>query len=877
MQRHKRLKRRGHSNGQTTDRMRAPAYPPPPAPKKRRRKSLLLSFLGWSFALLVVLFVAGSAGVGYLLWQASQDLPDYESLAKYEPPVMTRFHAHDGSLIAEYARERRIFVPVNVIPKRVIAAFLSAEDSRFYEHGGIDFQSVGRAAAKFLETKLTGRGSIQGASTITQQVAKNFLLTSDRTFDRKIREAILAIRIERAFTKDKILELYLNEIYLGLGAYGVAAAALTYFNKELKDLTLEEAAYLAALPKAPNNYHPFRNRQKAIERRNWILGEMAENGYVSREEAEAAKSQPIAVNFRPSGAQIFAAEYFAEEVRRSIHMQYGEEKLYAGGLSVRTTLDPRLQEIARLSLIDGLVAFDRDKGWRGPVSQIDIAGDWGIPLGAIDIPSDIAPWRLGVVLTVEKDKAIVGLRPARQQDGTLAKEREAVQITLDEVKWAKVPATKATPKAVSDILKPGDVIYVAPKDKRKLDGVWSLMQIPEVAGGLIAMDPHTGRVLAVAGGFSFAMSQFDRAIQARRQPGSSFKPFVYAAAIDNGYKPTSIILDAPIEIAQGPGQDIWRPENYERDKSYGPTTLRVGVEKSRNQMTVRLAQDVGMPLITEYAKRFGIYDDLLPVLSMSLGAGETTLLRMTTAYCMLANGGKRVRATLIDRIQDRWGRSVWKHDARACEGCNAEQWNGQPEPEIPDDRKQIIDPHTAYQMTSILEGVVQRGTATVLKSLGKPIAGKTGTTNEEKDAWFIGYTPDLVVGVFVGYDTPRPMGKGRTGGGIAAPIFGEFMKKALADVPATPFRVPPGIKLVRVNLKTGLRAGPNDKQAILEAFKPYEEPDDAYSIIGFTTAATEEAPVGEGRTAGADDAWSPQRRPPPGHTSDPPPGPRGMW
>ncbi len=864
--------------------MRAPVYPPPAEPKKkRRRKSLLLTFLGWSFGLFVIAFVAASAGIGWLLFEASKDLPDYESLARYEPPVMTRIHAHDGSLIAEYARERRIFVPINTIPKRVIAAFLSAEDARFYEHGGIDIQGVARAAIKYLETKATGRGGIQGASTITQQVAKNFLLTSDRTFDRKIKEAILAIRIERAFSKDKILELYLNEIYLGIGAYGVAAAGLNYFNKELKDLTLEEAAYLAALPKAPNNYHPFRNRKKAMERRNWIIDQMAENGFIKSEEAVEAKAKPLEVKFRPSGAHIFAAEYFAEEVRRSLHAQYGEEKLYAGGLSVRTTLNPRLQEMARLALIDGLVDYDRDQGWRGPVSKIDISGDWGVPLGAIEIPADILPWRLGVVLQAGKDKAVVGLRPARQQDNTLTKDREAVEISLAEVKWAKVPATKTVPKAITDILAAGDVIYVAPKDPRKLDGVWSLMQIPEIGGGLVAMDPHTGRVLAVAGGFSFAMSQFDRVIQAKRQPGSSFKPFVYAAALDNGYKPTSIILDAPIEIEQGPGQDIWKPNNYDKEKSFGPTTLRVGVEKSRNQMTVRLAQDVGMPIITEYAKRFGIYDDLLPVLSMSLGAGETTLLRMATAYCMLANGGKYVRATLIDRIQDRWGRSVWKHDARECSGCTAEAWNNQAEPEIPDDRKQIIDPHSAYQMTSILEGVVQRGTATVLKSLNRPIAGKTGTTNEERDAWFVGYTPDLVVGVFVGFDTPRPMGKGRTGGGVAAPIFGDFMKRALADEPAAPFRVPPGLKLVRVNLKTGLRAQPNDPQAIMEAFKPNEEPDDAYSIIGFqvsdTAASAGAAPATAQSQTGAystsSDAWAPTSAPPGNAPSPPPPRPPG--
>jgi penicillin-binding protein 1A len=852
--------------------MRAPTLPPQQEPRRRtrRRKSFLLSFLGWSFAAFVVLFLVGSAGAAYVLWQASKDLPDYESLAKYEPPVMTRIHAHDGSLIAEYARERRIFVPINTIPKHIIAAFLSAEDRRFYEHGGLDLQGIARAVFKLVETKIQGGDRrTEGASTITQQVAKNFLLTSDRTMDRKIKEAILAIRIERAYSKDKILELYLNEIYLGIGAYGVAAAGLAYFNKELKDLTVEEAAYLAALPKAPNNYHPFRQKARATERRNWIIGQMAENNYITAEQATEAKAKPLTVNIRPGGAHIFAAEYFAEEVRRSLLSAYGEAKLYAGGLSVRTTLDPRLQQIGRKALIDGLVSYDRKQGWRGPISKIDIKGDWGVPLGAIDSPADISPWRLGVVLSMEKTKAVVGLKPSRKQDGSLTDERHAVEITLEEIKWAKVPQKRTEPKQIADILAPGDVIYISPKDEKNLAGVWSLMQVPEISGGLIAMDPHTGRVLAVVGGFSFAMSQFDRALQAKRQPGSSFKPFVYATALDNGYKPTSIVLDAPIEIEQGPGQDIWKPENYEKEQSGGPTTLRVGIEKSRNQMTVRLAQDMGMPLITEYAKRFGIYDDLLPVLSMSLGAGETTLLRMATAYCMLANGGKTVRPTLIDRIQDRWGRSVWRHDARQCVDCASDHWANQPEPEIPDDRKQIVDPHTAYQMTSIMEGVIQRGTATSLKSLNRPLAGKTGTTNEEKDAWFVGYTPDLVVGVFVGFDTPRPMGKGNTGGHVTAPIFGSFMKAALADQPAIPFRVPPGIKLVRINLKTGLRAAPDDTTAIMEAFKPNEEPDDAYSVIGFSDPYAQSSASGTPQG----DAWQAAPSAQPGYNN----GRGGMW
>jgi penicillin-binding protein 1A len=830
--------------------MRAPVLPPPAEgrPRKRKRKSALLSFLGFTFAFGVVAFIGVSSVVGYLLWKASKDLPSYESLANYEPPVMTRIHAHDGSLIAEYARERRIFVPINTIPKMVLGAFLSAEDRRFYEHGGLDFVGIARVLSKMINNP---GGRAEGASTITQQVAKNFLLTNERKLERKIKEAILAVRIERAYSKDKILELYLNEIFLGLGSYGVAAASLNYFSKELADLAPEEAAYLAALPKAPNNYHPFRNTAKATERRNWILGQMAENSYIKREEVEVARKKPLAVNIRPFGAHIFAAEYFAEEVRRGILGQYGEDKLYGGGLSVRTTLDPQMQRYARKALTDGLVRFDRTRGWRGAVSRIDIAGDWGTTLGGIEVASDIAPWRLGVVLDVQKTKVVVGLRPSRQQDSTLVTGREAVEILFDEMKWAgkflNTDKEKGQPpKQPSDVLALGDVIYVAPKDATNLAGAWTLMQMPEVGGGLVAMDPHTGRVLAVAGGFSYAMSQFDRAVQARRQPGSSFKPLVYAAALDNGYKPTSIVLDAPIEIDQGPGKEAWKPENYQKDKSYGPTTLRVGIEKSRNQMTARLGQDMGMPLVVEYARRFGAYDDLLPLPAMVLGAGETTVLRMTTAYAMLANGGRQIRATMIDRIQDRWGRTVWKHDERNCANCKTDKWQGQAEPEIPDDRKPMMDPHTAYQMTSILEGVVQRGTATVVKQMlpGVPLAGKTGTSNDSKDVWFMGYSPDLVVGVFVGYDNPKPMGKTATGGQVTAPIFAEFMKMALADKKPAIFRQPPGLKLVRVNPRTGLRASPGEPDAILEAFKPNEEPDDPNSFLGYEGSGTQSSDAG---------------------------------
>ena len=656
--------------------MRAPILPPPAQPKKKRkrRRSLLLGFLGFSFAAGVLLFLVGSAVAGFLLWQHSQDLPSYERLAQYEPPVMTRIHAHDGSLIKEYARERRIFVPINTIPKLVLGAFLSAEDKRFYEHGGLDFISIGRAVMKAIQNP---GGRQEGASTITQQVAKNFLLTSERKLERKLKEAILAIRIERAYTKDKILELYLNEIYLGIGAYGVAAAGLSYFSKELKDLTAEEAAYLAALPKGPNNYHPFRRTAQATERRNWILGEMAANGYITKQEADASKAKPLAVNIRSFGAHVFAAEFFAEDVRRTLFTQYGEDKLYGGGMSVRTTLDPNLQRYARKALHDGLVDFDRLRGWRGAVQKIDASGDWGTRLAQIDVATDILPWRLGIVLEVGRGDILVGLRPILPASGQLPKEREAVKIAFEEMRWAgKHVATDkpkgAAPRQPADVVAVGDVIWVSPKDHDNLAGAWTLSQVPDVGGGLLAMDPHTGRVLATIGGFSFDISQFDRALQAKRQPGSSYKPLVYAAALDNGYKPTSIVLDAPIEIEQGPGREAWKPENYQKDKSYGPSTLRIGIEKSRNQMTARLGVDLGMPIIQEYSRRFGAYEDLPPLPAMVLGAGETTLVRMVTAYAALANGGRQVRYTLIDRIQDRWGKTVWRHDDRPCAQCKAD-------------------------------------------------------------------------------------------------------------------------------------------------------------------------------------------------------------
>jgi penicillin-binding protein 1A len=785
------------------------AYVPPPPPPRRR--SYLMRFLGFAFASGVLLFVIGASAAGIVLWKVTKELPDYEVLARYEPPVMTRIHANDGSLIAEYARERRIFVPLNTIPKQLIHAFLSAEDKNFYEHNGIDLQGVARAVVTNLTT-----GSKQGASTITQQVAKNFLLTNERTYDRKLKEAILAIRIERAFNKDQILELYLNEIFLGLSSYGVAAAALNYFGKELHELSIAEVAYLAALPKAPNNYHPFRHRKEAVSRRNWVIEQMAVNKYITPDEATAAKAEALTVTPRPFGAHIFAAEFFAEDVRRELINLYGEEKLYGGGLSVRTTLDPVLQKYAKKALVDGLARFDRERGWRGPRTKIDLGADWGEALGKMDFWTDIDPWRLGVVVEVDDERAVVGLQPRKEADGSIAKERLTVEVPVTGAKWA------LGKKKLSAVLTAGDVIFVAPDEKDPK--VYDLMQEPEVEGAIVVMDPHTGRVLALVGGFSYAEGQFDRATQARRQPGSSFKPFVYATALDNGYTPSTVILDAPIEIEQGGGQGLWRPENYS-GKFYGPSTLRTGIEFSRNLMTVRLAQDVGMPMISEYSRRFGVYEELMPVLSMALGAGETTLLRLTSGYAILANGGRQVKPTLIDRIQDRHGKTIWSFDERKCEGCD-----GEAEPDLADARKQVIDPHTAYQITSMMEGVIQRGTGTALNKLGFPVAGKTGTTNDEKDAWFLCYTPDLVVGVFMGFDTPKPMGKGATGGQMSAPIARDFLAMAMEGKAAVPFRIPPGIKLVRINRRTGARASSGDPQSIVEAFKPNTDPPEPYAV-----------------------------------------------
>jgi penicillin-binding protein 1A len=789
----------------------------------------MLMFIKYLITFGIAMGVAIAVAVAYIIYDVSKTLPSHESLARYEPPVMTRIHAGDGSLLAEYARERRLFVPYTAIPERLVQAVISAEDKNFFHHPGVDIEALVRAVVVNLQAAMTGSNRrFIGASTITQQVAKNFLLTNERTIQRKLNEALIAIRMEGSFSKQQIMELYLNEIFLGQGSYGVAAASLNYFGKSLADLDLAQIAYLAALPKGPSNYHPVRNRERAIERRNWVLERMQENGYISENEMKEAQAKDIEVTLRPFGAKQFAAEYFTEEARQAVERIYGKEVLRTGGLSVRTTIDPKLQIMARQALAAGLIKFDRNHGWRGAVSTLEVNDEWPAKLAAMDQFTDVYPWQLAIVLEVSDEQAVIGLRPARVVKGKPVGKAKQGVIPLENLAWAREARGIGEKgaillgekvKSATQVLKAGDVVYVAPTGQ---GDTYHLVQMPEVEGGLIAMDPHTGRVLALAGGFSYSRSQFDRAMQAKRQPGSAIKPFVYAAALDNGYTPSSTVLDAPVEIKLQNGE-TWKPSNYS-NKFYGPSTLRRGIEFSRNVMTVRLAQDMGIEKFTGLTEQLGIYDNLQPMLATSLGSGETTLLRMTTAYSILANGGKKVEPTLIDRIQDRYGRTVWRHDKRECTGCNAAEWNNQPEPEFIEVREQVMNPFTAYQITSMLEGVVERGTGSALQQVGKPVAGKTGTTNDERDAWFIGYTPDLVVGVYVGYDRPRAMGKGETGGALAAPVVANFMKMALHDKPAIPFRVPAGVRLIPIDPKSGKRGVYGEDNVILEAFKPGEEP-----------------------------------------------------
>lgn len=779
---------------------------------KMRLLSVLVSL--FFFGCLIVFAIAFVVVLNY-----SVGLPDYQQLAVYRPQVTSRLYAADGSFMAEYANEKRMFVPVETIPPMLRQAFISAEDKTFYRHGGIDPVGLTRAMITNIKNIGTGKRAI-GASTITQQVAKNFLLTSERSISRKIKEALIARKMEQAFTKDYILELYLNEIYLGVGAYGVAAAALNYFDKSMDELTLGEMAFLGALPKAPNNYHPIKRHEQAVERRNWVLWRMWVDGAISEEQMKAAQAEPLVMVSRESEA-LKNAGYYAEEVRRFVANKYGDEAMYNGGLSIRTSLDPKLQAAAMTALQNGLIAYDKRHGWRGAVMKIELTGDWHEKFAELAVPSYLPKgWQMAIVTKTSEEKADIELH-----DGTTG------SISKKDMAWAKTALENGRisrdAASVMRNLHPGDVIYVEKKPAKKgqESDAYLLQQMPEVEGALVALNPHTGRVLAMAGGFAFEKNQFNRAIQAKRQPGSSFKPFVYLAALDSGYTPSSLILDAPLVMEQPDGTK-WKPKNYSK-VFYGPTTLRVGLEKSRNLMTIRLAQAIGMKKVIDYGKKFGISDKLEPVLATALGAGETTPMNLTAAYAMLVNGGKKITPNLIDRIQDRDGKTIYKHDTRFCPNCSGPASSSEVLPEIPDEREQIQDPVSAYQMVNILTGVIARGTGSAARPLKRTLGAKSGTTNDSFDGWFIGFSPDLVVGVWVGFDTPRTLGPNDTGGVVAGPIFRDFMKEALKDVPDIPFRVPEGVQLVRVNALTGKPAKPGDKVIIQEAFRAgtnFEQP-----------------------------------------------------
>jgi len=786
----------------------------------------MLKLLTYALSAVFLFAILGAGAALAVFYHYGRDLPDYHQLAHYEPPVTTRVYAGDGRLIAEYATEKRSFVPIAAIPQRVIDAFLAAEDKNFYTHPGVDVLGIIRAAVIDLRNRgMGGDRRPVGASTITQQVAKNFLLSNEVSIERKIKEAILAFRIEHAFNKQHILELYLNEIYLGEGSYGVAAAALNYFDKGLDELSVAEAAFLGGLPKAPNSYNPQRNPQVSKERRDWVIGRMLEDKFISPAEASAATSEPLVTHSRAEDTLVEGGDYFSEDIRREVAAEYGENALYKGGLSVRSTMDPTLQAIAERTLRHGLIAYDRRHGWRGPISRMDTSAGWMRRLHELpDVAGLEDSWQVAIVLAVNDTQATIGLNDGRQG-----------RIPMTELRWARPNLPEQTlgpvPAKATDVLEAGDVVAVEPVAKSE-DGkehygadTYALRQLPKVEGALVAMDPHTGRVLAMQGGFSYARSQFNRATQALRQPGSSFKTFIYLAALESGYTPSSLILDAPIEFDQGPGLPKWRPENFERN-FLGPTTMRVGIEKSRNLMAVRMAATLGMDKVASYAERFSVVDELPHMLSMALGAVSTTPLRMTAAYAQIVNGGKRIAPTLIDRIQDREGKTIYRHDDRPCEGCRATFYTDQDMPNVPDARQQLVDPMSAYQMVHILEGVVERGTGRIVSEVGKPLAGKTGTSNDSKDTWFVGFAPDLAVGVFVGLDDDTTLGydyqKGEQeqGATVAAPIFRDFMAAALADKQPTPFRVAPGIRFVRVNATSGKPAQPGDKNVILEAFKP---------------------------------------------------------
>ncbi|WP_370736661.1 penicillin-binding protein 1A [Jannaschia seosinensis] len=815
----------------------------------------VLSVIGGVFSAATLGVIVVALGIGGVLWMYGRDLPNHEQLSQYTPPTISRIYSGEGRLMDEFARERRLFAPAEEIPDLVKQAFISAEDKNFYLHAGYD--PVGMVAAA-LDAAQGAR--LRGASTITQQVMKNFLLSSDRSAERKVKEIILASRVEEALSKEDILELYLNEIFLGQNSYGVAAAAQTYFNKTLADLTLEEAAYLAILPKAPSDYHPVRQAERGIERRNYVLRQMWENGYITQAEMQRAQQTPLLTvqsgHYPPFRAALPPRDYFTDEIRRQLTADFGEEAFFTQGFSVRATVDPEMQVVAAQALQNALEEYDRSLGiWRGtgetiPVETLDDAAEWRAALAGADVARDIDldnRWFPAVVLGVEEQSLELGVEDIS----------ETVSVPREDIAWLRGD--------FFDNFERGDVVHV----RRMTDDEdntlirWSLRQVPEVEGGFMAMDVNTGRVLAMQGGFSYQHSVFNRATQATRQPGSSFKPFVYAAALDSGYQPNTIVVDAPIEIDQGNGE-IWRPKNAS-NRFYGPSPLRTGIERSRNLMTVRLAQDVGMTTVGSYAERFGVYDRMNRLLANALGSQETTLYKMVAAYAMFANGGERVEPTLVDRIQDRYGRTVYKHDQRTCDDC--ERFSTLPPgtaPRIVSNRDRVMDPITAYQLTSMMTGVVERGTASRSIDLPVPIAGKTGTTNDSKDVWFVGFSSTIAAGCYIGYDRPRSLGPNASGGGTCGPVFQEFMAKAIEKYGGGEFAVPEGGYFVKIDRYTGARL-PDSATGENVVSEYFREGDDGFigagsgTVIdgGFAMAA--DLPL-FGRGEGDDEAPAEQAR-----------------
>ena len=739
-----------------------------------------------TFFLLISIFILG------ILWNFSNNIPDYKFLKNYKPSVSSKVYSGNGDLVADFSTEKRVFVPYSSIPQNVINAFLSAEDKNFFSHPGVDAKGVLRATINNIQNILTSK-RLEGASTITQQVAKNFLLTNEVSLNRKIKEAILAFRIERALTKERIIELYLNQIYLGSGAYGVAAASLEYFDKSIKELNYEEAALLAALPKAPSKYNPYKNIELAKFRRNLVLKNLLENDFIDKKKYEILKNKEIVLK---KNKKIFLedAQFYIEDVRKNVIEKLSYEKVYKQGFNINTPINLELQKIATDVLRKGLISYDKRKGWHGVLENKKNDSNWSKNLNNHQLEKSFN-WKIAIIKKIRQFSVEIEL--SDKSDGI---------IEYKDISWTK--------KEFNDLFKVGDLIYV----QNIRDNKYAIKQIPKVNGGIVVMDPYTGRVLALSGGFSFKNSEFNRATQALRQPGSAFKPFVYALALENNYTPSSLILDAPLVLDQGSDLKMWKPENYGK-KFYGPSTLRIGLEKSRNLMTVRIAQNLGISKITNFSKQLGIYDNPEELLSLSLGSAETTLLKLTSAYCAFVNGGKLVEPIIIDRVQDSEGNTIVNNEKRLCKNCNQISFTSKDYPIIDDQYKQVFSPQTAYQVTSLLEGVVQRGTGKKLKKLKLNLAGKTGTTNDNTDTWFIGYTSNLVIGVYVAMDNPKPLGKFETGSKVALPIFEDFVKKAVKKSDARPFKVAEGITMMVIDSVTGQKAKFSSEDTIIEAYK----------------------------------------------------------